>query len=1327
MRKGIFTAFVCLCMMVALVPSMAYADDTVYTGGLCEHHTKHDDACGYTEGTAEVPCSHEHTEACYKLVTNCVHKHTEECYRESSTESDLCSYVCSEESGCITKELNCNHEHDKACGYVPATEGMSCTFVCEVCNAQGSGNAEASYDAQPKGCTCKTLCTDEEINMDCSVCSAEGVDLSTCKGMTSMLLMTGNSKISAANKIIQLRSVHTHPVCGSSENCTNPNHETGHADVTWTEWNKTASLPDSGGNYCLTENVTLSETWEVPNGETSLCLNGHSITFTNGLTNWDMSGKDIDYTSRSVIKVPNGAKLTITDCQNNVGTITGGTGTFVKGLYGNNNHGGYCGGGIFVDNGGTLNLYGGSIKENHCPMYKDASSDQGGGGGIFVNGGAFNMYGGIITQNSANQNGNGVFCWGGAFNMYGGSITENGREIPDWRLTYMGSTGGVGILNGADMTMYGGEISANLAYSLGGISVDGAGSSLTLYDDAKIINHTCQKLNFGGVYILSGAEFNMNGGQICDNTEGAVQVQDSTMVMTDGIISANQTYGTYGINISDYSEGSNVTISGGTVSGNSSEYKSDITHTNAENSSLILSGNPSIESISLEPKNVITIAGELTYDTPITVQKDGGGIFTSGWTEKMQGKEPENYFASWSKDYSLSLSEDELNLGTGDTEHIHNGITFDKDLGVDADDYYMSFPGITENGNYRLATDLAFGSENNLYNSLFIANDTSLVTVNLCLNKYNLNRMYGGLSTGPVLVVYTNGTLNLYSDEGGTISGNSSAKDDLTDGLGGGIYIEGGILNIYGGKITGNTADVAGGGIYADKENSVNICGGDTPIIITGNSVGEKENNIYFADGATMKINVLPAEGSQIGISMETPGLFATVADGIAPAEVAKFFISDDPVYIVVPTEDGLALSKQQAMPTIGINYPTETLTDFANDGSYTINGNTVTPSADGTIAIQEEWIGTTILIVRKGDGDTVDSNAQNLFIPARPAAPYVTAGIRKINGADTSMEYSSDNGTTWTAFTDETISRISAGTYLVRYCAKADTFASQSASEIRVRNSSGGGGGSPSYYFVTFDTNGGEYMEKLLKVENAKIDLDDYVPEREGYEFVGWYLDKNLTEPVNEIDLKKNITFYAKWEKAEEELIEEIEEEAAFSDVSEYDWYYEAVVYTVGNGLMNGMGDGTFQPNMPLTREMLAVVLYNVEEQPESAGIITFKDVAAGKWYADAIAWASQYRIVAGYSETEFGLGDPITREQFAAILYRYANWKGYDTSRKNDLLAYTDAAEISDYAVEAIKWAAASDIIHGITDTTLVPQGNATRAEAAMMLMNFCENVVK
>ena len=137
MRKRIFAAFICLCMIMSLVPSVAFADGTngtVYTGGLCEHHNEHNDTCGYSEGTAEVPCNHEHTEECYKQVTNCIHEHTEECYSNGSTVPDLCSHVCSEETGCIVKELDCKHVHDENCGYVHATEGTPCSYVCEICN-----------------------------------------------------------------------------------------------------------------------------------------------------------------------------------------------------------------------------------------------------------------------------------------------------------------------------------------------------------------------------------------------------------------------------------------------------------------------------------------------------------------------------------------------------------------------------------------------------------------------------------------------------------------------------------------------------------------------------------------------------------------------------------------------------------------------------------------------------------------------------------------------------------------------------------------------------------------------------------------------------------------------------------------------------------------------------------------------------------------------------------------------------------------------------------------------------------------------------------------
>lgn len=164
MKKRLFAAIVSLCMIVSLLPTMAFAEAGVQDSGivtsesgLCEHHTQHDESCGYTEGTEEIPCSHEHNESC----------------------------------GGLTDPEVCNHSHDETCGYVPATEGTPCTFVCEVCNAQDSGNPVTPSNAQPEKCTCETLCTEEEVNADCPVCSVEGAELDkVCVGAALMLSVT---------------------------------------------------------------------------------------------------------------------------------------------------------------------------------------------------------------------------------------------------------------------------------------------------------------------------------------------------------------------------------------------------------------------------------------------------------------------------------------------------------------------------------------------------------------------------------------------------------------------------------------------------------------------------------------------------------------------------------------------------------------------------------------------------------------------------------------------------------------------------------------------------------------------------------------------------------------------------------------------------------------------------------------------------------------------------------------------------------------------------------------------------------------------------------
>ena len=286
-------------------------------------------------------------------------------------------------------------------------------------------------------------------------------------------------------------------------------------------------------------------------------------------------------------------------------------------------------------------------------------------------------------------------------------------------------------------------------------------------------------------------------------------------------------------------------------------------------------------------------------------------------------------------------------------------------------------------------------------------------------------------------------------------------------------------------------------------------------------------------------------------------------------------------------------------------------------------------------------------------------------------------------------------------------------------------------------KNSSGGG--SVFFWDLKFDTNGGSDIDTVTEWEYSTIDLDEYVPEKEGYKFVGWYADEDLTKEIDEVYLTQDTTVYAKWEKIEEEVPEESEEveeteeteeteTISFLDVKKSDWFYDAVSYAVENGLMNGMSEDIFAPNTPLTREMLAVVLYNVEGQPESAGVNPFTDVKADIWYTDAILWANENGIVAGYDNGAYGVGDLITREQFATILYRYAQFKGYDTTQGGMAVReFSDYENISDYARPAMAWAVNAGIMGGMDDGTLMPQGKATRAEAATMLMNFCENMVE
>ena len=181
------------------------------------------------------------------------------------------------------------------------------------------------------------------------------------------------------------------------------------------------------------------------------------------------------------------------------------------------------------------------------------------------------------------------------------------------------------------------------------------------------------------------------------------------------------------------------------------------------------------------------------------------------------------------------------------------------------------------------------------------------------------------------------------------------------------------------------------------------------------------------------------------------------------------------------------------------------------------------------------------------------------------------------------------------------------------------------------------------------------------------------------------------------------------------------------FSDVRIADWFYNDVKYVYEKGMMAGTAADVFAPNTTTTRAMIVTILYRLEGSPAVTGTSAFVDVPAGQWYTDAVNWAAANQIVKGTSATTFAPNDSITREQMAAILYRYAQYKGYDVTKKADLSGYSDNGQVSAYAKDALAWANAAKLINGVTNTTLAPQGNATRAQVSAILHRFCDGVVK
>ena len=267
-------------------------------------------------------------------------------------------------------------------------------------------------------------------------------------------------------------------------------------------------------------------------------------------------------------------------------------------------------------------------------------------------------------------------------------------------------------------------------------------------------------------------------------------------------------------------------------------------------------------------------------------------------------------------------------------------------------------------------------------------------------------------------------------------------------------------------------------------------------------------------------------------------------------------------------------------------------------------------------------------------------------------------------------------------------------------------------------KSSGGNGGGGTVRYTVLFETNGGNEIASQTVTRNSVI-KEPTLPIKEGFDFEGWYTDKELKTKYDFSEkITKNFTLYAKWTEKDND-----EWENPFTDVKKNDWFYDSVKYAYENDLMKGVSNTKFAPNSDVTRAMFVTVIYRMENEPQT-GKCAFTDVESGSYYEKAVAWANENGIVSGISEECFAPNEPITREQMAAIIYRYAAFEGYDITTSGST-SYTDNDNISDYAKDAVIWAAEKSVMTGNTDGSFAPKANTTRAQVASVFMRMIENL--
>ena len=463
LKKRIAALLMAGAMVCSTLPVnvLAVENSNQNVGGLCEHHTEHNADCGYTEGIEGTPCNHEHTEDCYTLVTSCVHKHTADCYPAESVSDNTaspsdaenqepvnCTHECSEDTGCIKKELDCKHEHDEACGYVPATEGTPCGYICKICGAKdepetatpsnaaqlSAGDVQKLIDALPTANELAAMSLEEQNAVYADLQAAyEAYEALT---EDEQALLTGTEVFESLfhffNGMVNLLAEN-----GVSYLDKNGSKQTAD-NVTVVESSTTAW---NGGWYVVNSPVTIDSRVSV-SGEVHLILaDGASLTANRGIN----------------VAENNSFTVYAQSVGENMGTLTanGGEDNFIAGI-----------GSEVGDSGGTITINGGNVTATGG---QDAAgiggSQDGSGGTITINGGTVKATGGENAAGIGGSDGS-----GGTITIHGGTVKATGGDEA-------AGIGGGTRSSGGNITISGGSVTATGGNAAAGIG-DGSGDEI---------------------------------------------------------------------------------------------------------------------------------------------------------------------------------------------------------------------------------------------------------------------------------------------------------------------------------------------------------------------------------------------------------------------------------------------------------------------------------------------------------------------------------------------------------------------------------------------------------------------------------------------------------------------------------------------------------------------------------------------------------------------------------------------------------------------------------------------------------------------------------